>query len=396
MKFRIRLLFVLLGLLLGTPPLPTLAQDIDSPTGMPTGQVRVVYFTSPLCSFCQQVEERDLPPLEARYGDSLYILRVDTTTSLGQRLFQTAWEQYAVPLERRGTPAMIINETVLVGAVEIPTQLPGLIADLLAVGGNDWPTIPGLEEAITLDAEIEEADGRPLWRVRFLRDLPANAISAALLVLMIVLALALARPALWRSQFLTRVPLWVKLGIALIGLGVALYLLNVEVTETEVFCGPIGECNVVQGSRYAILLGFLPMALLGVIGYAAILATYVYEQWLRGPYAGAMLLVRFLLAAFGFLFSIWLTYLQPFVIGATCIWCLISAVTMTLTALLNAESGWGALQTLQKRGWKGYLRMLQRETRRTAVAVAAAPVERLSATSSRRSDARKRSGRRRR
>lgn len=396
MKLRMMFLLLVLGALLVTQSLPALAQEIDSPTGAPTSQVRAVYFTSPLCSFCQQVEERDLLPLEARYGDDLHILRIDTTTSLGQRLFQTAWEQYAVPSERRGTPTIIINDTVLVGAAEIPAQLPGLVADLLAAGGNDWPSIPGLEEAIALEEELEEAEGRPLWQARFLRDLPANAISVTLLVVMVILAIALTRPALWRSQSLARVPLWVKIGIALIGLGVALYLFNVEVTKTDAFCGPIGECNVVQQSRYAILFGFLPMALLGVIGYGAILATYVSEQWLRGSYAGAMPLARFLLAVFGFLFSIWLTYLQPFVIGATCIWCLVSAVTMTLTALLNAGSGWGALQTLQKRGWKGYWRMLQREARRPAVEVAATPAARTPSTSPRRSDARKRSGQRRR
>jgi len=395
MKLRTMLLLLLLGSLLGTlgHALPALAQGTD----LPAGEVRVVYFTSPLCSFCLQVEERDLPPLEAQYGDDLHILRVDTTTALGQRLFQTAWEQYAVPLERRGTPTMIINDTVLVGALEIPTQLPGLVAELLAAGGNDWPPIPGLEEAIALDAELEEAGGRLLWQARFLRDLPANAISATLLVLMLVLAVALTRPALWRSQFLARVPLWVKIGIALIGLGVALYLLNVEVTKTDAFCGPVGECNVVQQSRYAILFGFLPMALFGALGYAAILSTYIYEQWIRGPYAGTMSLVRFLLAAFGFLFSIWLTYLQPFVIGATCVWCLASAITMIFTVVLNAGSGWAALQTLQKRGWKGYLRALEREARPVATSAAVAPATIAPAASSpRRNESRKRSGRHRR
>lgn len=394
MKLRTMLLLLLLGSLLVTlgHALPALAQE----TGSPTGEVRVVYFTSPLCSFCLQVQERDLPPLEAQYGDDLYILRVDTTTALGQRLFETAWEQYAVPPERRGTPTMIINDTVLVGALEIPTQLPGLVAELLVAGGNDWPSIPGLEEAIALDAEFEEAGGRPLWQARFLRDLPANAISATLLVLMLVLAVALTRPALWRSQFLARVPLWVKIGIALIGLGIALYLLNVEVTKTDAFCGPIGECNVVQQSRYATLFGFLPMALFGALGYAAILATYIYEQWIRGPYAGMMPLVRFLLAAFGFLFSIWLTYLQPFVIGATCVWCLASAITMIFTVVLNAGSGWATLQTLQKRGWKGYLRMLEREARSVATTTAVAPMDIAPAASPRRNEQRKRSGRRRR
>ncbi|MCK5794824.1 MAG: hypothetical protein KAH12_08950, partial [Anaerolineales bacterium] len=39
---------------------------------------------------------------------------------------------------------------------------------------------------------------------------------------------------------------------------------------------------------------------------------------------------------FGLLFSIYLTFLEPFVIGATCIWCLSSAVIMTILFLLAA------------------------------------------------------------
>jgi uncharacterized membrane protein len=39
---------------------------------------------------------------------------------------------------------------------------------------------------------------------------------------------------------------------------------------------------------------------------------------------------------FGILFSIYLTFLEPFVIGATCIWCLSSAVIMTILFLLAA------------------------------------------------------------
>lgn len=350
---------------------------LSVPVRAQTGQVRVVYFTSPVCSFCLQIEERDLPPLEARYGEQLYILRVDTTTALGQRLFQTAWDQYAVPAERRGTPTMIVNGTVLVGAGEIPAQLPGLVADLLVAGGNDWPAIPGLEEALEMDAERKEAGDRPLWLVRFERDLPGNYISVGLLILMLALAVFVAQPKFWRTSALARkmtgIRPWIKVGIALVGLGVAVYLSYVETTQLEAWCGPVGQCNVVQQSRFASLFGFLPMALFGALGYTAVLATYIYGVWIKGPYAGVMPLASFLLTAFGFIFSIWLTYLQPFVIGATCMWCLASAVTMTLSMLSNAGPGWGAVQLMQKRGWRGYLRTVEHGGVAPASPVAAAP-----------------------
>ena len=41
------------------------------------------------------------------------------------------------------------------------------------------------------------------------------------------------------------------------------------------------------------------------------------------------------MALFGVLFSLYLTYLEPFVIGAVCAWCLTSAVIITLLMLLS-------------------------------------------------------------
>jgi len=45
------------------------------------------------------------------------------------------------------------------------------------------------------------------------------------------------------------------------------------------------------------------------------------------------------MTAFGTLFSIYLTFLEPFVIGATCLWCLSSAVIMTTLFILALKPG---------------------------------------------------------
>jgi uncharacterized membrane protein len=50
------------------------------------------------------------------------------------------------------------------------------------------------------------------------------------------------------------------------------------------------------------------------------------------------------LAWFGLLFSIYLTFLEPFVIGATCVWCIISAVLMTLILVASTEHAKLALE----------------------------------------------------
>lgn len=55
---------------------------------------------------------------------------------------------------------------------------------------------------------------------------------------------------------------------------------------------------------------------------------------------------------FGTLFSIYLTFLEPFVIGATCAWCLSSAVIITIQMMLSIIQGKLALLNLRN-GVKG-------------------------------------------
>ena len=114
---------------------------------------------------------------------------------------------------------------------------------------------------------------------------------------------------------------------ALIGLAVAAYLTYVHYAELEPICaGGGGGCEEVQNSSYAELAG-VPVAVLGLGGYALILASL----WLpgdNGRVAGA------LLALVGFGFSAYLTWLELFEIDAICQWCVVSAVLMTALALI--------------------------------------------------------------
>jgi uncharacterized membrane protein len=117
--------------------------------------------------------------------------------------------------------------------------------------------------------------------------------------------------------------------LALAGLGVAGYLTWVHYADLDPVCvGGGGGCERVQASDYA-ELGGVPVALLGVIGYAAILASLVVPGD-AGRFAGA------LLALVGFGFSAWLTYAELFEIDAICQWCVASAVIMTALALLTS------------------------------------------------------------
>jgi uncharacterized membrane protein len=115
-----------------------------------------------------------------------------------------------------------------------------------------------------------------------------------------------------------------------IGLLIAGYLAYVESTEAGAVCGPLGDCNTVQQSEYARLFGVLPVGMLGLVGYAVIGMAWAVNRIGDRRLAGLASLALTGMALFGVLLSIYLTFLEPFVIGATCLWCLSSAVIMTL------------------------------------------------------------------
>jgi uncharacterized membrane protein len=107
---------------------------------------------------------------------------------------------------------------------------------------------------------------------------------------------------------------------------VAAYLTFIETTGAPALCGPVGDCNAVQQSEFARLSGIIPVGAVGIAGYGAILTVWVAAHSKAGARMAPVLPV---LALIGVLVSIYLTFLEPFVIGATCLWCLTSAVIMT-------------------------------------------------------------------
>jgi uncharacterized membrane protein len=114
--------------------------------------------------------------------------------------------------------------------------------------------------------------------------------------------------------------------LALIGLLVSAYLtLHKFGVIGTLVCGT-GSCEVVQTSKYAVVFG-VPVPLLGLIGYAIILGVALVGLQSNRP---AIALTLFLLADGAFMFSLYLTYLEAYVIHAWCRWCLASAAISTL------------------------------------------------------------------
>jgi uncharacterized membrane protein len=116
--------------------------------------------------------------------------------------------------------------------------------------------------------------------------------------------------------------------VGLVGLGIAAYLTIVHYSGAAPVCALSHGCEVVQKSRYS-ELGGVPVALLGLLGYIAILAALA-----RDGEQGRLLAAFLSLAGFGF--SLWLTYTEVAKLHAICPWCVASAVCMTLLAGLSA------------------------------------------------------------
>ncbi len=144
---------------------------------------------------------------------------------------------------------------------------------------------------------------------------------------------------------------WLNLsfiGLCLLGLGIATYLAYIETQSVPAVCGPVGDCNAVQSSSYARLFGLLPIGVLGMLGYLAVLAAWLYPRIWHNRLAKVMPMAVFGMTAFGVLFSLYLTFLEPFVIRAVCAWCITSSVIMTLLMLLSLKPARQSIQKLKK------------------------------------------------
>ncbi|HTY06415.1 MAG TPA: vitamin K epoxide reductase family protein [Gemmatimonadales bacterium] len=116
--------------------------------------------------------------------------------------------------------------------------------------------------------------------------------------------------------------------LALVGIAVATYLWLHAIGVIGVLkCGS-GGCEIVQASKYAELLG-IPVAFYGVVGYATLFGLSLVGA--RPALVARAWPTRWLavLSGAGFLFTLYLTSLEMFVIHAWCRWCLASAAIIT-------------------------------------------------------------------
>jgi len=371
--------------------------------------VRAVLFYSPTCPHCHTVITEVLPPLfeqyggevvtyitpleegredygpplVAMYGDSLEILYVNTATSLGSNLYGTMARTFELLPEQQGVPALVVGETLMIGGFDIPERFPSLIASGLANNGYDWPDLEGLSsamlglvpaEGVTQDPEgpnpeatesasdpsqeAGESEPSPTTASPFVeteltvmqriqQDPLGNSISIAVLIGMLVVLAAVIVRSQVRGKPLKRTLPWVFPLLIVVGIVVASYLAYIESTGAVAVCGPVGDCNTVNQSEYARIFG-IPIAVLGLFGYFGIAVSWLTVRFGKEPWVSRAKVLLMAFTSFGTTFSIYLTFLEPFVIGATCAWCLTSAVVMTLLFWFSAEPGFAAWERMLK------------------------------------------------
>ena len=118
------------------------------------------------------------------------------------------------------------------------------------------------------------------------------------------------------------------IALTVVGLGVASYLTIIHYAGINPLCGRNGgSCEIVQTSEYSKLVG-VPVALIGLIGYVAILASLLAPESETTRFAT----VGFTVVGFGF--SAYLTYRELFSIHHICEWCVSSAVIVTVLMCL--------------------------------------------------------------
>ena len=121
--------------------------------------------------------------------------------------------------------------------------------------------------------------------------------------------------------------------LVVIGLLVSIYMTIYKVTSNDALCLGSGDCSTVNASRYSEVYG-IPVATVGIAGYLAILLVYWYEKRDKFFEKNGPMLV-FGMALTGFLFTLYLIYIEFAILKAYCPFCLASQSAMTLIFIIS-------------------------------------------------------------
>ncbi|NWG06908.1 MAG: vitamin K epoxide reductase family protein [Chloroflexi bacterium] len=123
------------------------------------------------------------------------------------------------------------------------------------------------------------------------------------------------------------------IGLTILGLLVSIYMTIYKLTDNEKMCIGSGGCSVVNASRYSEING-IPVAVLGVVGYSAILAVLFLEKKV-GFFKENGSMIFFGLSLTGFLFTLYLIYVEVALLQEYCPFCITSQAAMTVIFILS-------------------------------------------------------------
>ena len=337
-KIRTTIFFVFAWLIFSGVP-------VHAQTSPPT--VHAVMFWMDGCPHCEDVIQNVLPPLREKYNVQFELVMIEVVSTQDVDMLYRVAASYNIPKEQTGVPFLIIGDHVLVGSDQVRERLSVQIDDYLAKGGVGLPANPILTDLLTTASPASSLNS----------DLPAvsqavpstdinsaspakiqsNGFTLAIAIMVgmtialfySIVAFAVGKTYSLPAWFDWLIPVFIFLGI-----GVAGYLSYVEIQSVSAICGPIGDCNTVQSSPFAKLFGVLPIGVLGLIGYLGLLTAWLVRKYLP-RFEKPAAIGYFGMAFFAVIFSLYLTYLEPFVIKAVCAWCLTSAVIVTLLLLIG-------------------------------------------------------------
>ena len=287
--------------------------------------VQAILFWEEGCPSCEKILQEFLPNFQAEQGEQFKLEKIEVISVDDINYLFQVGAAYGLKKDEIGVPLLIIGDTALAGAAEIQDLLPYHVADYLSRGGIVTVLREAPLETVAVDEAVKD-DG--IWL-------------AWLTMGVMVAGLLLTAWQIWRAfdgETGFTLPGWVDWLVpvlSVVGIGIAIYLTFIETTKAQAICGPVGDCNAVQNSKYAILFGVIPVGVLGLLGYIGIIAAWAAQRMRLGVLTEYAPVAVLGMTVFGTLFSVYLTYLEIYVIRAVCIWCISSAWIMTALMILS-------------------------------------------------------------
>jgi len=121
--------------------------------------------------------------------------------------------------------------------------------------------------------------------------------------------------------------------LVVIGLIVSVYMTIYRATSNDAMCLGSGGCSMVNDSRYSEIYG-IPVASVGIAGYFAILLIHWYERRDRFFDQNGPMLI-FGMALTGFIFTVYLIYVEFAILRALCPFCLVSQGSMIIIFIIS-------------------------------------------------------------